>query len=88
MAPQQPVEGQCVRCEQSRPVFPYKPLHNCIDIAGNVSLLEAADWISEIEMTDDRWCQARLQRRERLMCVPCHDREATDEERHVQEHAL
>lgn len=85
---QKPVDGRCVRCKQHRPIFPYNPLHNCIETAGSVNLIEAAEWIDEIEMNGDRWCEARLQRRQRLMCVRCHDREAFDEQQHIAEMEL
>ncbi|MGA5635027.1 hypothetical protein [Streptomyces lydicamycinicus] len=88
MATQQPVEGRCVRCKQPRPLFPYKPLHNCVETAGRVDLAEAAEWIAEIESNGDRWCEALIARRPRLMCVRCCDREAADEQQFIDEMKL
>lgn len=88
MSETRPVEGRCTRCKQPRPLFAYKPIHDCTKAAGLVSLTEAAELIAEIEASGDRWCEARIERRRRLMCVPCHDREAADEERHIREFAL
>lgn len=78
-----PTEGRCVRCKQQRPLFAYKPLHNCVETAGRVDLAEAAEWIAEIESNGDRWCQALIERRPRLMCVRCCDRESVEEQQHI-----
>lgn len=83
-----PPEGQCRRCKQTRPLFPYKPEHDCIKDAGLVNLIEAAEWISELEMQDDRWCLARIERRQRQLCVPCHDKEHAEELAHMREFGL
>jgi hypothetical protein len=72
-----PVEGTCARCKQPRPVFIYKPLHDCIES------------LSAMEDTVDRWCLARTHREGRLrLCVPCHDREVADEEHCIKENEL
>ncbi|MCZ7413123.1 hypothetical protein [Streptomyces sp. WMMC897] len=83
-----PAEGRCNRCKQPRPVFPYKPIHDCIDTIGYIRLTEAADHLADIEDRDDRWCQAQIDRRPIRLCVPCHDREVLDEQRHIAEHEL
>lgn len=86
--PVQPVEGKCDRCQQPRTLFPYKPIHDCVKAAGSMDLMEAYDLIAEIEDQGDRWCTAKIERRRRLLCVPCHDREVADEERHMKEYEL
>ncbi|MFE2073680.1 hypothetical protein [Streptomyces misionensis] len=85
-----PAEGTCERCKQTRPLFPYKPDHDCVDTAGLVRLTEAAEWIDDIRDSGDRWCQARIDNlgRQQLLCVRCHDKEREDEERYIEEHAL
>lgn len=85
-----PAEGTCGRCKQTRPLFPYKPEHDCVDTAGYLRLDEAAQWIDEIRDSGDRWCQARIDAlgRQPELCVRCHDKERTDEERYVKEHQL
>lgn len=84
-----PVETGCVRCRQLRPCFPYKPIHNCVANAGPVDLVEAAGWIAEIESCGDRWCADRIHGdSQRLLCVPCHDRETTDEEQFLDREQL
>lgn len=83
-----PVKGRCARCKQPRDLFEYKPLHDCIDAAGTVSLPEAARLIAEIEDQGDRWCSARIDGTRRLLCVPCCDCEVVDEERHIEEYEL
>lgn len=83
-----PPEGNCNRCKQTRPLFPYKPEHDCIKDAGRVDLIEAAEWLSELELQDDRWCLARINRSQRLLCVPCHDKEHDEEIAHIKEFGL
>lgn len=85
-----PVEGKCARCKQPRPLFPYKPEHDCIEAAGLVRLNEAAEWIDQIRDSDDRWCESRLTfpGLRRNLCVPCHDREHADEAAYIKEHQL
>lgn len=84
----QPAEGKCARCKQPRALFPYQPEHDCIDTLGRVDLIEAAQLISELEDQNDRWCLARIERRRRLLCVRCHDKEHADELAHIEEHQL
>ena len=86
--PTKPSHGKCKRCEQTRPRFPYKPLHDCIAAAGNVDLIEARSWLEDIENSDDRWCTDRLDRTPRYLCVPCHDREAIEEQQFIDDHEL
>ncbi|MFP8960007.1 hypothetical protein ACLIYP_05455 [Streptomyces nanhaiensis] len=85
MPAEKPTEGRCTRCKQPRPLFPYKPFHDCLTVIGPVNLIEAADHIAWFEEQGDRWCTARVERRDhyRRMCVPCHDREAKDEQHFV-----
>lgn len=83
-----PVEGRCHRCEQPRPLFPYKPVHDCIDDIGRVDLIEAAVHIAGLEDQDDIWCTARIERRPRLLCVPCHDRDHAAELDHMEKYDL
>ncbi|MFE1109675.1 hypothetical protein ACFW5U_27830 [Streptomyces rochei] len=85
-----PTEGTCERCKQPRPLFAYQPEHNCIEVAGLMSLTEAAEWIDQIRDTGDRWCEARLDNlgRQRQLCIRCHDKERDDEERYIKEHQL
>ncbi|MFJ9644985.1 hypothetical protein [Streptomyces sp. NPDC101206] len=85
MTPPKPREGRCGRCTQTRPVFVYKPLHDCIDDIGHVDLVDAATHLAWFEEFDDRWCQARVDRRPRRLCVPCHDKEAKDEQEFIDE---
>ncbi|MEU6758012.1 hypothetical protein [Streptomyces sp. NPDC046685] len=85
MAAPKPREARCGRCKQTRPVFVYKPLHDCVEEAGTVDLAEAAVWLGWFEQYDDRWCQARVNRRPQRLCVPCHDREAKSEQRFIDE---
>lgn len=84
-----PAEGACARCQQARPVFPYKPEHDCIADAGNVDLIEAANWIAGMEEQGDRWCLARIERQKPgRFCVPCHDKESADERDLIKEYDL
>ncbi|MGW7786006.1 MULTISPECIES: hypothetical protein [Streptomyces] len=84
-----PVEGQCERCKQPRPLFTYKPEHDCIDVAGLMRLPEALEWIEQIEDTDDRWCSRRLHHNPQAkLCIRCHDKEREDEEQYIKEHQL
>ncbi|WP_019358029.1 hypothetical protein [Streptomyces sp. AA1529] len=85
-----PTEGTCERCKQTRPLFAYKPEHDCIDVAGLMRLDEAADWIDQIRDTGDRWCEARLDRfnRQIKLCIRCHDKERADEETYIKENQL
>jgi hypothetical protein len=83
-----PTEGKCARCKQPRPLFPYKPEHDCIDALGRVDLIEAAQLIAEIDDQGDRWCLARIDRRPLRLCVPCHDKEHRDELAHIDQHDL
>lgn len=82
---EQPAEGRCTRCKQTRPLFPYKPLHDCVRNIGSVDLTEAAMHIAWIEDNGDRWCTAAIERRAQLhrLCVRCHDREAADEQHFI-----
>ncbi|MEV8474888.1 hypothetical protein [Streptomyces sp. NPDC051173] len=80
--------ARCERCGQIRPLFPCKPLHDCADLVGPVSLVAAARYIEWIAETGDRWCEARLYSRPPLLCVPCHDREAADEAEFIKENKL
>jgi hypothetical protein len=84
-----PVEGKCGRCRQTRPLFPRKPDHDCIDIIGRVDLIEAAQLIAELEDQGDRWCTRRIEGRPPIrLCVRCFDAEAAEEAAHVKEHQL
>lgn len=84
-----PAEGRCERCRQTRPLFPRKPDHDCIDVIGRVDLVEAAQLIDELEDQDDRWCARRIEGRPPArLCVRCHDADATEEAAHVKEHQL
>ena len=80
-----PPEGRCRRCKQTRPLFAYKPLHNCIEDIGLVRLDEAAVHIAGLEDQDDRWCLARIERRHLIpqLCVRCCDREAIEEQEFI-----
>ncbi|MEU9865513.1 hypothetical protein AB0D99_32055 [Streptomyces sp. NPDC047971] len=84
-----PPEGRCTRCKQTRPLFAYKPIHDCIELIGRVRLDEAAMHIAGLEDMDDRWCLARIEGRHHQprLCVRCHDREATDEQEFI-DHVL
>lgn len=84
-----PTEGTCERCKQPRPLFAYKTEHDCIDVAGLMRLPEAVEWIQQIEDTDDRWCERRLNHKPQpKLCIRCHDKEREDEERYVKENQL
>lgn len=80
-----PAEGTCQRCKQTRPLFPYQPIHDCIEVIGRVDLVEAAVHIAGLEDQDDRWCLARIEGRYRRprFCVRCCDREAIDEQEFI-----
>jgi hypothetical protein len=85
----QPVEGTCERCKQPRPLFNYVTEHDCIDVAGLMRLTEAVEWIQQIEDTDDRWCERRLNHKPQAqLCIRCHDKEREDEELYIKEHQL
>lgn len=84
-----PVEGRCERCSQTRPLFPRKPDHDCIDTLGRVDLIEAARLIAELEDQGDHWCTRRIEGRPRIrLCVRCHDAAAAEEAAHVKEYQL
>jgi len=75
-----PVEGKCYRCSQPRALFRYKPLHNCIDGYGSVSLIEAAGVIGWMDDNGDRWCMNRLgMASKRMLCTSCYQVETRDE---------
>ncbi|MFC4512591.1 hypothetical protein [Streptomyces ehimensis] len=84
----QPAEARCERCQQRRPLFPYKPLHDCIALIGPVGLVEAARHIAWFEEKGDRWCEARLEYRRHRLCVRCHDLEANEEATFIKEEEL
>lgn len=86
MTAPKPREGRCVRCKQPRPVFVYKPLHDCINDIGHVDLVDAATHLAWIEENGDQWCQARIDRMPRRLCVPCHDKEAVEEQEFITEY--
>lgn len=83
-----PAEGRCHRCKQARPLFTYKPDHDCIEAAGRVTLIEAAQLIAELEDQDDRWCLARVNSLPIRLCVPCTDLEHAREAAHIKEYEL
>jgi hypothetical protein len=76
-----PPEGKCERCKQTRPLFAYKPEHDCVEDAGTMNLIDAASYIAEIEDNGDTWCMRRIERRlhKPYLCVRCHDTEADRE---------
>ncbi|MFB7244582.1 hypothetical protein ACFCYX_19240 [Streptomyces populi] len=85
----EPTEGTCERCKQPRPLFAYKPEHDCIDVAGLMRLTEAAEWIDNIRDTDDRWCERQLDHKPQpKLCIRCHDKEREDEEQYIKENQL
>lgn len=82
-------EGRCGRCKQTRPLFEYKPRHDCIEVHGRVDLIEAAMLIAGIEDSGDRWCTRRIEREKPLLvCIRCHDDEAADEFEFIEENEL
>jgi hypothetical protein len=85
MTATKPPEGRCLRCKQTRPLFAYRPIHDCITEIGPVSITEAANYIAGFDDDGDRWCEARVERRHNLrtLCVPCCDREAKDEQEFI-----
>lgn len=85
-----PVEGTCERCKQPRPLFPYKPEHDCVEAGGLMRLTEAAEWIDQIRDSGDRWCETRIDRfsSQPQLCIRCHDKEREDEERYIKENQL
>ena len=84
-----PPEGTCNRCNQTRPLFVRKPDHDCIEIIGNVNLIEAARLIAELEDADDYWCTRRIERLDPLkLCVRCCDKDAADEAEYIKERQL
>lgn len=82
-----PPEGKCRRCQQTRPLFHYTPLHDCVRDAGSVDLVEAASWIAAIEDNNDVWCEARIERRlhKPSLCVRCFEKEPDVEQRFIDE---
>ncbi|MEU7416743.1 hypothetical protein [Streptomyces antibioticus] len=84
-----PAEGKCRRCRQTRPLFPRKPDHDCIDTLGRVDLIEAARLIAEIEDQGDHWCTRRIEGLPNYrLCVRCFDADAAEEEEFIKEHEL
>lgn len=85
MAAPKPREGRCTRCKQTRPIFVYKPLHDCVKDIGQVGLVDAATHLAFIEEHGDVWCQAQISRMPRRLCVPCHDKDAVEEQEFIDE---
>lgn len=81
-----PPEGKCRRCQQTRPLFVYTALHDCVKDAGSVDLVEAAAWIAGIEDNGDVWCEARIERRTHKpsLCVRCFDTEPDREQEFIE----
>lgn len=88
MTPEPPREGKCSRCKQTRPLFTYKPKHDCVRDIGLIRLDEASEHIGWMEEHGDRWCLTRVERwpsRLPELCVRCHDVEAEAEEKFIRE---
>ena len=84
-----PPEGKCHHCKQTRPLFERKPDHDCIDVHGSVSLIEAARLIAEIEDSGDHWCTRRIEGLPNYrLCVRCYDADAAEEAAFIKEHEL
>lgn len=82
-------EGRCGRCQQTRPLFEYKPQHDCIETIGRVDLIEGAQLAAEIDESGDRWCTRRIEREKPLLvCIRCHDTEHADEAEFIEEREL
>ena len=81
-----PINAPCHRCHQPRPLYPYKPIHDCVDQPGVFNLPEAVARIADMHESGDIWCLARLTRTPRLLCTPCHAKDFADETRSLQEY--
>lgn len=81
----EPPEGKCLRCKQTRPLFNYKPKHDCVRDIGSVDLIEAMSHIAEIEDNGDEWCMRRIERRSHkpYLCVRCYEKEEDREDEFI-----
>jgi hypothetical protein len=80
----EPPEGICAKCKQTRNLFHYKTLHDCVKDTGSVSLVEAAEHILWLEENQDYWCLRRLERLpQSMLCTSCFQVETASEQEFI-----